>query len=273
MSWKVISGFAFWLAFASIGRADTTISLNPSKDNTLIQASSPSAQLSNGIGDIYVGRTNQDGQGTATISIRRGLLDFDIADSIPAGAIITGGTLSMRDVQGLNGNQTLSLHDVLQAWGEGTSYSNGGTGAAATNGDATWLYTFYNAANPASSPTWTNPGGDFSSTVSASAVDVATGAAGQMVDWSTDGNPQMLEDLQSWLNDPAGNFGWLVQGNESVGQTAKRLDSREDTVSPNLPPELTVDYVLAVPEPSAIWLALAGVLAVGLLGVRRCQRG
>ena len=58
-------------------------------------------QLSNGLGDIYVGRTNQDGQGPATISIRRGLIAFDIADNIPAGATITGVTLTVDDVRGI----------------------------------------------------------------------------------------------------------------------------------------------------------------------------
>ena len=70
--------------------AESTV-LPPSKTNTLIQVTSASAQqLSNGLGDIYVGRTNQDGQEPATISIRRGLVAFDIADNIPAGATITG---------------------------------------------------------------------------------------------------------------------------------------------------------------------------------------
>src|SRR5262245_11524642 len=86
-----------------------TIQFNPSKDNTIIQTTSASAQLSNGTGDLFVGRTNQDGQGPATISIRRGLLEFNLAApgigglSIPAGATITGVTLTMRDVMGLNG--------------------------------------------------------------------------------------------------------------------------------------------------------------------------
>jgi len=72
------------LAWPSLTAAQT-VELTPSKTNTLIQVTSSagSAQLSNGQGDIYVGRTNQDGQGPATISIRRGLMAFDIADNVP----------------------------------------------------------------------------------------------------------------------------------------------------------------------------------------------
>src|SRR5208283_3362164 len=92
--------FLPWIALASFGNADTIISLNPSLENTVVQTSG-TAQLSNALGDVYVGRTNQDGQGPATISIRRGLIEFNVAGSIPAGATITGGTLTMNDVMGL----------------------------------------------------------------------------------------------------------------------------------------------------------------------------
>ena len=139
------------LAWTSLATAQSSVLL-PSKTNTLIQvsASSGSAQLSNALGDIYVGRTGQDGPGPATISIRRGLVDFDIADSIPAGATITAVALTMDNVQepSGNGNQTVELCRMLVNWGQGTSYFNGGAGTAATNGDATWYYRFFNAGNP-----------------------------------------------------------------------------------------------------------------------------
>ena len=136
-----MSGRALALATATGVSADTAV-LTSSKDNTLIQQTTASGQLSNGQGDIFVGRTNQDGQGTATISIRRGLVAFDVAGNVPAGATITGVALTMRDVMGLNGDPTVELHRVQQDWGEGNSFQNGGMGAAAQEGDATWLYTF-----------------------------------------------------------------------------------------------------------------------------------
>jgi hypothetical protein len=112
--WKATSlGFAFWIALASFGNG-VTITLNPSLENTVIQTSG-TAKLSNALGDVYVGRTNQDRQGPAVTSIRRSLIDFNIAGSIPAGATITSGTLTMTDFQGLNGNQAVSLSQVLIA--------------------------------------------------------------------------------------------------------------------------------------------------------------
>lgn len=238
-----------------------SITIEPSKDNTLIQdpnlpgvtSDGITGQLSNGQGDIFVGRTAQDGTGSvpAVISIRRGLIEFDIADNVPAGATITGVSLTMNDVMGLNGAPTLGLHLLTSNWGEGASFFNGGVGAPAQNNDATWLYTFYNASNPSASPTWTTPGGDFSSTVSGSAVDSTSGP----VTWAS--TPQMVADVQAWLNGTTPNDGWLIQGDESKGQTAKRLNSRESTTSP---PMLTITYT--VPEPSAILLCLPALAAL-----------
>jgi hypothetical protein len=258
------------LSLVGIAHAQTaaasSITIAPSKDNTLIQQTSPTGQLSNGLGDIFVGRTNQDGQGPATISIRRGLIDFNVAGKLPAGATLTGVTLTLRDVMGLNGSPTVELHRALQDWGEGSSFQNGGTGAAAQNGDATWLYTFYNSVTPALSLTWATLGGSYSPTVSASTVVTDSLGAGQSFSWSS---PQMVADVQSWLSNPATNFGWVILGDESQGQTAKRFNSRESTVSPNVPPMLTINFT--VPEPSAIGMAATAsfMLAIGSMTLRR----
>ena len=235
-----------------------SITINPDKDNTIIQATSPSGQLSNGLGDIFVGRTNQDGSGPAITSIRRGLVHFNVASNLPANATITGVTLKMTNVMSQNGDQTLSLQDVLQNWGQGTSDFNGGVGAPATQNDATWLYTFYNATTPSSSPTWTTPGGSFSGTVSASTVDPG-GLTGNVISWTS---TQMVADVQSWLSDPTDNFGWGIIGNESTGQTAKRLNSSETANAP----QLVITYT--VPEPASMGLALLGVGGL-LLAARR----
>jgi hypothetical protein len=260
---------AFALVFTVVQiSAAGSVTLTPTKDNTLIQDTNAASQLSNGAGDIFVGRTAQDGSGpntTATISIRRGLVEFNPA-SVPAGATITGVTLTMRDVMGLNGTSTITLHDALQDWGQGTSFQNGGMGAAATNGDATWLYTFFNAANPSASTTWNTPGGSFSSTVSGAAVDSLT--APGLVTWSSATNPQMITDVQNWIANPTSNFGWVILGDESAGQTARRLNSSESTTSPSVPPSLVITYT--VPEPSACTLcALAAVAMVVTRATRR----
>ena len=243
------------LAWAQSAGAETVV-LFPSKTNTLIQVSGTDVQpLSNGRGDIYVGRTNQDGQGPATISIRRGLIAFDIADNAPAGTTITGVTLNVDDVRGFNGNQTVSLYEMYRDWGQGTSYFDGGQGAAATNGDATWFDTFYDAANPAASPTWSAPGGeagvDFNATASAAALIIADNTSNTF-SWSSTASPAMLSDVQQWLESPATNFGWIILGNESAGQTAKRFGGQY-AVAPETPPQLTVQYA-----PTWIWTGGSG---------------
>ncbi len=237
---------AFLLAWTGLSEAQVAV-LTPSKSNTLIQVTSAGGvQLSNGLGDIYVGRTNQDGPEPATISIRRGLVAFDIADNIPPGALITNVTLTMEDVMGLNGNQTVTLSQMLRDWGEGTSFFSGGQGAPATCGDATWYYTFYNARNPSASPTWTAPGGqagvDYGATASASTL-VYAGTPGLNVSWSStaSSNSGMLTDVQQWLDTPATNFGWIMLGNESAGKTAQRFGGK-DALAPEMPPQLTIQY-------------------------------
>jgi autotransporter-associated beta strand protein len=190
-----------------------------------------------------------------TISIRRGLIAFDVADGLPADSTITGVVLTVDDVRGLNGNQPVSLYPMYRAWGQGTSFFDGGQGAPATNGDATWYYTFYNAGNPSASPTWSAPGGqpgvDYSASASATAV-ISSGNANQIFSWSSSANPQMLADVQQWLDMPASDFGWIMLGDESAGQTAKRFGG-QNAMAPETPPQLTLQYA-----PTWFWTGSAG---------------
>jgi hypothetical protein len=202
--------------------------INPVKDNTLYQYDPTEGDQSNALGNhFFAGET-------AMHELRRGVLAFDIAGNIPAGSTILGVTLSLNMSRtGLDTSRTVELHKLLADWGEGTSQASGdeGTGAPATPNDATWRHRFFDTIF------WTTEGGDFSATVSASQ---SVGAVGMYM-WSS---PHMIGDVQSWLNNPATNFGWLVLGDESDILTAKRFDTRESAI----PPVLTIQYTPGVPR-------------------------
>jgi hypothetical protein len=204
--------------------------INPIKDNTLYQYDPAEGDVSNALGNhFFAGKT---GMG----ELRRGVLAFDIAGTIPPGSTILGVTLSMNMSRTpLSIAYTIELHKLLADWGEGTSQASGeeGTGAPATPNDATWRHRFFDTIF------WTTEGGDFSATVSASQ---SVGDVG-VYTWSSS---QMRADVQSWLDDPTSNFGWLVLGDEKPILTAKRFDTRESAS----PPVLTIQYRPAGPRPT-----------------------
>src|SRR5438874_3037927 len=211
----------------SVAIADI-ININPIKDNTLYEYDPTEGDVSNALGNhFFAGET-------AMGELRRGVLAFDIAGNIPAGSTILGVTLSLNMSRtGSDTPRTVELHKVLADWGEGTSVAPGeeGDGAPATPNDATWRHRFFDTIF------WTNQGGDFSATVSASR---SVGAIGQYT-WSS---AQMIADVQSWLDNPASDFGWLVLGDESEIATAKRFDTRESAS----PPVLTIEYISSTPR-------------------------
>jgi hypothetical protein len=202
--------------------SQTIVDLNPIKDNSIFQES---GEKSNGIGSyLFAGNTNAN-------NIRRGLIMFDIASVLPSGATITSVTLKMNMSQTATGNQTVNLHRILTDWGEGTSDATGeeGRGAQATTNDATWSHAFFNTTQ------WTNPGGDFASTSSASQTIGSNG----FYTWGS--TSQMVADVQNWLDNSSSNFGWILIGNENDTKTAKRFDSRENSNVSNRP-VLSVTY-------------------------------
>ncbi len=212
---------------AAIGYTCTTlasaniINIMPSKDNTLYEYDPAEGDHSNGAGFHFFAGENGMGE------LRRGVFAFDVAGTIPAGSTIIAVTLSMNMSMAQAGAVTVELHKLLADWGEGTSHApmGEGDGAPATPNDATWRHRFFDSVF------WTTQGGDFSPTVSASQ---SVGVIGQYT-WSS---AQMVADVQSWLDNPASNFGWLVLGDESAIATAKRFDTRESAS----PPMLTIEF-------------------------------
>ena len=207
-----------------------------SKDNTLFEDSTGS--LSNGAGaNFYVGKNNQG-------FLRRGVIAFDLRGNIPDGALIDSVSLTLFMSQTTSGPQSIGLHKIASDWGEGTSNSSGGQGAPATQGDATWLHTFYDSSF------WGAQGGDFLS--QASAEDTVDTPA--FYTWES--TSELILDVQNWLDNPSSNFGWLAIGEEITNQTTKRFETRENPIPANRP-TLTVFWS----NPSSIDLLTNPLLA------------
>lgn len=204
-------------------RGVQTVTLNPSKDNTLIQSSN--GLVSNGMGfQFFAGRVGLMGFGSA----RRGVIAFDVAGSLPAGATIINASLTLHLSLTNTGAHDVGLHELTQAWGEGTSTSGGGSGDTSTDGDATWIHTFFDTEF------WDQPGGDFQEVVLATRNVDDPGR----YTWTSS---RLVASVQSWIDDPGSNFGWIVIGDESFFQTAQGFDSREN---PDVTrrPVLTIEY-------------------------------
>jgi flagellar hook capping protein FlgD len=203
---------ASWLASAAAADVAT---IQPAGDNTLFEDTSGS--LSNGAGPVLFAGNN--GQGLA----RRALVRFDVAAGVPAGAQIEGVELTLHVSNAPNAIlRTFSLHRVLEDWGEGTSSTTSGSGAPATANDATWTNTFW------PDQLWESIGGSFAPAASASQT---VGDVG-LYTWT---DAVMVADVQTWLDQPAANFGWLVMSDEVTLNTARRFDSRENDVVANRP--------------------------------------
>jgi hypothetical protein len=201
--------------------AQTTVQIQSRKDNSMW---SPSGTRSNGSGShMFAG---MDGTG----SERHALIAFDVASRVPAGARVVDASLSLYCSR-WNGASPLRilLHRALADWGEGTSNAPGqeGQGAAATTNDVTWLHRFY------PNTFWTTPGGDY--------APVPSGWSDTVYQGNTFRGPGMAADVQSWLDNPSANFGWLLKTQVPNYRDVRRFDTRESTSNR---PVLTVTYIV-----------------------------
>src|SRR6266508_4068945 len=88
------------------------INIFPSKDNTLYEYDPAEGDHSNALGNhFFAGVTNMS-------ELRRGVLAFDIAGSIPPGSTITAVSLSLNMSRTLlETARTVELHKLLADWG------------------------------------------------------------------------------------------------------------------------------------------------------------
>lgn len=171
------------------------------------------------------------------------MLLFDIVGSIPAGSTINSVSLTLTVVAVPSGgiNSTFDLNRLSASWGEGTGGDHGGSPAGP--GQATWNNRFGTSGSP-----WASPGGDYSSTASASRFITGLG------NFTFSSTAGLVGDVQGWLNSPATDFGWLLRSeSELTGATIRRFGSRDSGASA---PTLTISYT-PIPEPAS--LAMLGL--------------
>ena len=251
---KWVAAFAFAVLVAETAFSATVI-LSASKDNTLFE--STTGMESNGAGDsFFAGHTGvNDGGG----HIRRATIAFDVASAIPSNATVTAVKLTLFLAQGAFSSfgENVALFPLTADWGEGGSMGFSGHPGGSTTGDATWLHQFYDTTF------WSTPGGDFNPQASAM-TSITT--AFQFYSWTGLG---LVNDVQTWVENPAANFGWIVRGNETVTNTALRFNSRQAATEANRP-QLIVDYSI-VPEPSVTAVLIPGLVLLGA-AARRASR-
>lgn len=246
------------LALAWLGAAAVEYRLAPIADTTVFgdnQGGQTFDGLSDGGPNLWLS-TTQGGQ------TRRALLRFDLS-AIPAGSQVTSVQLAMYEIRA-RGNHVVSVHRLLNTWGEATSDAgDSGSGVPANPGDATWSHRFY------PSVPWAQRGGDL---VPQASTSLFVGFSGETYTWPS--TPQMVADVQGWLADSASNHGWIVIGDDVTDGSAKRMASRENGVA-SLRPVLVVQAEPPAPltegdTPLPLWASL--LLGAGLLSLLRRSR-
>ena len=189
----------------------TTVAIPALADATIY---GDSDLLANGSGEhLFVGKTNH-------AEARRSLLRFDVAAALPSGAKVLAVELQLTiDRTFYFSNLPIAVHRVLLPWAEGPSnpFGEEGGGAAVGVGDATWFRRVY----PTSS--WNAPGGDHDATPASTCV---TPEQFVPVTWPT--SARLVADVQSWLDAPGTNHGWLLRTDEAISGAIRRFASRSN---------------------------------------------
>lgn len=199
-----------------------TAYIDATQDNTLYE--SPGGLYSNGMGAfVVVGQT-------VDLLKRRALIAFKDLSAIPTDSTVMSVKLHVYLSTEISEATPVDLNRLTSDWGEGDSVEEPGEtdGANAQPGDATWVNTFFDFRK------WNTVGGDFVSTPSDSQVIDHVG-------WYTFGSTgTMNTDVQSWVENPDSNFGWIMIGDESVA--SERQFFSRNFGNPDLRPVLEVQY-------------------------------
>lgn len=230
---KLLWSGAFLMTGLSLN-AQSVVEFLPERDNSIYSES----ENSNGEGKLFAGQNCSD-------NTRRALIEFDIASLIPAGATITDVTLTLalENTSPGAGTQDYGIHRVLTEWGEGTSFGTG-EGGEAVAPDATWLDAMFETSE------WDDAGGDFNP--DASAISPISELIGTYT-WSS---PEMVNNVQDWLDYPGSNHGWILIGDEEVTCTARRFGSKDAGDAPILEVTYTCTDAAPVAKSQALTLYL-----------------
>ena len=214
--------------------ASSTISISAGLDSTIY-----SENINFGAGgqsSFVAGRAYNPGAPAAG-GIRRALIEFDVSGNLIASSTITSAALTLECTEDASsGAETFNLQRLTTAWVEGsTNVGLAGIGSAAAPGDVTWNEASSGAIN------WTSNGGDFSGAVSSSTSVNANGS----YTWPTSAG--MVSDIQSWLNTPANNHGWILRTNEAGSQRSVKWFASRTSANASNRPSLSVTFRRPLP--------------------------
>ena len=193
--------------------AQTSVTIYSSADNFLNELAS--TENTGGCDRVYV----TGGAGTR----ERGLFKFNLS-SIPAGAVITSGTLYLYRILG-TGSGNVNVHRVMSDWTEGTGPCQG-TAEMVSN----WN-------QRAAGTNWTTAGGDYNATVEASAV---SNTVASTVSWN------ILSLIQGWYNGTYSNYGLIIKGESESTYNQMTFATREYTTTTKRA-KLVIIYTVVTP--------------------------
>lgn len=250
-TWSAVVALALGaLTNAPAARAEQRVLL-PSADSTIftqVQGGNAYDAVSDGGPNIWVSTTAGD-------VVRRALLRFDLS-GIPPGTRVLSAELKLTQLRA-RAVHPVAVHRVTSAWQPATSTAGDfGQGTAADPGDVTWSHRSHPGVP------WTQRGGDFV----ARASTTLTVQASSTLTYTWPSTPAFVADVQDWVDNPSGNHGLILVGDEVNGQSARRFAGMEFG-DPAAVPALVLTLSPQqddgdVPLPAwAFWVLGAGLLA------------
>jgi hypothetical protein len=214
---KTVVAIVAVLSFARVGYP--AVATVPCTADTTLQEMLPDSNMG-GLSFVAAGAISMIPDGFQSYPINRGLFRFDLVGYVASGATITSAKFHIYlGFYPPGPGSTFQLHRVRKAWGEGDKIGFGRLAEAATEGEATWNAPMHPG------PRWAASG---ASSDEDAALVISSSVAITNIGWYTFAStPALAADVQSWVDSPASNFGWLFRSaSESTGQTARRFASR-----------------------------------------------